>query len=501
MSGFYGNSSEEQRAEREKRVLASLICPDTATTAAQTAKECGLETSHFSNLEWRDNFDVFRQQGADVFGGNLRQEPAGNLAIRNPDELEAAMRCIIGDASGLPQPKRLADFPKPTPDKENPSALLCDRFLRKGGGLVIVAPSGVGKSTFATGATSYWAAGREFCGIRPARPLKIGVFQTEDDDEEMGEFRDNLHRGMADANFTREEIKLALSVNYEPVPPTSGDKFCEHLQKVQNERHYDMIVLNPLWAFVGGDMTKNADLGAFLRHGIDPLLKHAELGCGMVIIHHTNKLKTDNRGRIDLGATDAYAGAGGAELTNWARAVMVLQEINQATPREFFLVAAKRGTRLNWTDGDGKPTTRRKLSHSTSGIFWIDCGGIAAPKDKKTEEEKKAEQSMANTKEREAFFTAALDVATKAGDNLLDADTFKRRLIETPGGAIAKSTRSEKFVQRWNEAKAPGGILRAQHKLERKPDGTVGNTKVRTILVSTPDRIAKYCDKFNSLGL
>ena len=56
--------------------------------------------------------------------------------------------------SGLPPATRLADFPKPTPDEQNPAALLRDRFLRKGGGLVIVAPSGVGKSTFATGATS-----------------------------------------------------------------------------------------------------------------------------------------------------------------------------------------------------------------------------------------------------------------------------------------------------------------------------------------------------------
>ena len=405
--------------------------------------------------------------------------------------------------SGLPPATRLADFPKPTPDEQNPAALLRDRFLRKGGGLVIVAPSGVGKSTFATGATSYWAAGRDFCGIRPARPLKIGVFQTEDDAEEMGEFRDDLLRQLAEDDFTPEETAQAMSVCYEPVPPKSGPDFCAHLKAVQAARHYDMIVLNPLWAFIGGDMTKNADLGAFLRHGIDPLLKHADLGCGMVIIHHTNKLKTDNRGRIDLGTTDAYAGAGGAELTNWARAVLVLQEIGQATPREFFLVAAKRGTRLTWTDAEGKPTTRRKISHSASGIFWIDGGGIAATNgtNKPDAEQKKAEQSMANTKEREAFFAAALAVAAEAGDNLLDADTFKRRLIEKPGGAIAKSTRSANFVQGWNEAKADGGILRTQYKLERKPNGAVGNTKARTMLVSTPDRIAKYLDQFNSLGL
>lgn len=406
--------------------------------------------------------------------------------------------------SGLPPATRLADFPKPTPDEQNPAALLRDRFLRKGGGLVIVAPSGVGKSTFATGATSYWAAGRDFCGIRPARPLKIGVFQTEDDAEEMGEFRDDLLRQLAEDDFTPEETAQAMSVCYEPVPVPlkTGTAFCEHLIAVQTARHYDMIVLNPLWAFIGGDMTKNTDLGAFLRHGIDPLLKHADLGCGMVIIHHTNKLKTDNRGRIDLGTTDAYAGAGGAELTNWARAVLVLQEIGQATPREFFLVAAKRGTRLNWTDAEGKPTTRRKISHSASGIFWIDGGGIAATNgtNKPDAEQKKAERAKENDKEWEYFRAAALAVANEAGDVLLTAAEFQGRLIAKPGGAVATNTTSRNFAEKWKRLK-DSGILKTQYKMERKPNGTVGNTKTRTMLVSTPDRIAKYLDQFNSLGL
>ena len=194
-----------------------------------------------------------------------------------------------------------------------------------------------------------------------------------------------------------------------------------------------------------------------------------------------------------------------AEVKRYFNSGVMLLNLKKMRAEDYAarLVAAKRGTRLNWTDAEGKPTTRRKISHSASGIFWIDGGGIAATNgtNKPDAEQKKAEQSMANTKEREAFFAAALAVAAEAGDNLLDADTFKRRLIEKPGGAIAKSTRSANFVQRWNEAKADGGILRTQYKLERKPNGAVGNTKARTMLVSTPDRIAKYLDQFNSLGL
>ena len=491
---------------REEIVVESLIDPKTRETAATACNKHGLKVEMFANPEMADSFaSCISGHFADFNGaGYFRQHVAKG---KTADEIDKAAAEIVADwkkreaakPNGLPPATRLADFPKPTPDERNPAALLRDRYLRKGGGLVIVAPSGVGKSTFTTGATSYWAAGRDFCGIRPAHPLKIGVFQTEDDADEMGEFRDDLLRQLADDNFTPDETELAMSVSYEPVPPKSGQDFCEHLKAVQAERHYDMIVLNPLWAFIGGDMTKNADLGAFLRHGIDPILKDANLCCGMVIIHHTNKLKVDNRGKIDLGTTEAYAGAGGAELTNWARAVLVLQEIRQATPREFYLVAAKRGTRLGWTDAEGKPTTRRKISHSSSGIFWIDGGGIFATNGTKDQDGEKIEK---NKREVEDFRKAAIELAEQHGSrDPIATEVFKVALKKLPGGgAIGDKKRDEYF----NALIAEGVIVR-QPELRRDPKtGAIGPKARKSggrVFVMTPEAAKEYRETFEGLAI
>ena len=135
--------------------------------------------------------------------------------------------------------------------------------------------------------------------------------------------------------------------------------------------------------------------------------------------------------------------------------------------------------------------------------------GTRATKQPKTEAEKKAEEAArqkereeGNRTRREAFFAAAVEVADEAGDDLLDCDTFKRKLIEKPGGAVSKNPRSADFAALWNAAIAErGGVLRVQHKQERKANGSVGNTKTPTKFVSTPERIAAYLDQFNRLDI
>ena len=104
----------------------------------------------------------------------------------------------------------------------------------------------------------------------------------------------------------------------------------------------------------------------FLRNGLNPIL--AEFHCAAIICHHTPK--TTYRDTREWNATDwMYAGAGNADITNWARAILVID----ATPVHgaFIFRAAKRGSRIKWADDDGHPVYDRLFCHRTSGgIFW-----------------------------------------------------------------------------------------------------------------------------------
>jgi RecA-family ATPase len=53
----------------------------------------------------------------------------------------------------------------------DPNELLKYRYLCRGGGLLLVGPTGIGKSSLSMQLMLSWALGREVFGIYPSRPL------------------------------------------------------------------------------------------------------------------------------------------------------------------------------------------------------------------------------------------------------------------------------------------------------------------------------------------
>ncbi len=78
----------------------------------------------------------------------------------------------------------------------DPYELLRNRFLCRGGGLLLVGPTGIGKSSLAMQAMILWAIGRPMFGIEPAKPLKSLLIQAENDDGDLAEMRDGVIAGL-----------------------------------------------------------------------------------------------------------------------------------------------------------------------------------------------------------------------------------------------------------------------------------------------------------------
>lgn len=264
----------------------------------------------------------------------------------------------------------LCDFHDPLPEDENPDALFRNGWLRRGGGCVIIAPSGVGKSVISTQICDHFALGRSVFGIEPVRPLKIAVYQAEDDATEVADFRNNIRSGLLPAGWTREDIAQAeKNIVYHEVTGLTGENFLRFVQYAQLLDRADLIIINPFQSFAGCDISNNAELSNFLRVLLNPILMNPAAPCGCFIIHHTKKppQARDRKSWLDTSSA-AYAGAGGAELTNWARAVIAIR------PHEavgyYDLVAAKRGKRLNWRDAEGNPIMERPIAHSEGVMYW-----------------------------------------------------------------------------------------------------------------------------------
>lgn len=268
--------------------------------------------------------------------------------------------------------KKVGDFPDPKPDEENENAIFKTRYLRKGGLMLLVSTLGVGKSTFVSQGSECWARGLDFFGFTPARPLSIGVFETEDDDDEVADFRNNFRKGFADAGWTELEISISESGDnaptYYPVGEVTADSFLDYLEYCQAKAHHDLIIINPAYDFIDGDISKQADVSPWKARLFALMEKHH---FATLLVHHTNKVPTNVKEREswNTGTAAAYAGSGSMVLPSAARSVVFVRPVEKHQG-VFEMIASKRGKRLGWKDGDGNPSLIKYIAHSDGYIFW-----------------------------------------------------------------------------------------------------------------------------------
>ena len=250
--------------------------------------------------------------------------------------------------------------------------LLGDRYLCRGGGMFVVAPSGIGKSVFSIQCAINWAIGRRAFGIKPAKALRILIIQAEDDEGDVIEMSNIALK----LNLKAEETALfEQSVWIEHVNDLTGQGLANALDGFLEQWPADLVIINPYTSYLGADAKDDGHANMFLRNWINPVLtKHR---CGAIFIHHTPKTQFQNTD--DFKPSDwMYRGAGAASLTNWSRAYLVIDPTTISGCFKF--IAAKRGKRIGWNGA-----FKLHFSHSKN-----DCELLWYPS---SEEEIKASES------------------------------------------------------------------------------------------------------------
>lgn len=266
-----------------------------------------------------------------------------------------------------------------TPDAND--TLLGNRFLCREGSMLFVGPSGIGKSSAATQQDLCWSVGKPAFGITPARPLKILQIQAENDGGDLHEMVAGVWTAMGFG--PAEEALCTANLHVVSEKTRTGSAFLSEVVRPLLQTHRpDIIRIDPLLAYLGDDPTDAKALAAFCRSGLNPLLE--EFQCAVILNHHTPK--TTNRDTTKWRPSDwMYSGAGGADLSNWARAILVIEPTD--TPAAFRFIGAKRTKRLGWRDEFGSLEFQRIFCHSEGSIAWreateSECEGIRAKKDK-----------------------------------------------------------------------------------------------------------------------
>ncbi|MFA5285151.1 MAG: DnaB-like helicase N-terminal domain-containing protein [Smithellaceae bacterium] len=262
--------------------------------------------------------------------------------------------------------------------------LLGNRFLCREGGMLFVGPSGVGKSSASVQQDILWALGQPAFDIQPARPLRVATIQAENDNGDLTEMARGIMGGLDLTAEQREIVKQ--NTFYVAEKAKTAKEFTNFVEAVLRVTKPDMLRLDPLQSYIGGDTSDPEVVSNFVHVGLNPLLQKYQCAC--IVNHHTPK--TNTRDTSKWKSSDwQYAGAGSAVLTNWARAIIIVDPCKD-NQRLFRFVAAKRGWRVDWRDENDMPTIFKHFKHAQENgtIFWQPAtdeeveASIKAPKTK-----------------------------------------------------------------------------------------------------------------------
>lgn len=333
--------------------------------------------------------------------------------------------------------------------QNDPNSILGDRWLCTGSACMFVGQSGIGKSSLALQLALTWALNEPAFGIKPARPLRSLFIQAENDNGDLAEMAQGYVRAvsaMSGADITQDgEIMARMSaVSFIRDTVHTGEDFVNRLRKLIAKFKPDLVWIDPLLSYIGDDISDQKVTSTFLRNQLGALLM--ETGVIAFLMHHTPKPSTDKKAKSGWSDNDfSYSGQGSSELTNWPRAICVLEELRGQNA--FALRLSKRGKRAGAVDIEGNPTRKIWLKQAEGReIFWFHIAEPADSDDKKSGAGRPAKGSTADVLK---------ELSTIDG---IKVSALRKRLSEQSG--IGKT----RFFELW-------ATLKFDRKIEEKEGG------------------------------
>lgn len=251
---------------------------------------------------------------------------------------------------------------------EEDDSLVGDRFLCRSGSWLISAQSGIGKSVLAIQGAVSFSIGRDLFGLKVKGPKRNLMIQAENNKGDMRETMTGVTSGM----MLGEGEILALKQNMRTVHCSrySGERFVRFLAHLCRAWRPDIVWIDPLLAYMGGEITKSSDCAKFFRNTLNPVVEDFDIG--VVIIHHMPKPPKRTDDAKYKGYDLSYAGIGASDITNWARATSTVTRMDGCDNR-FCFEHSKRGERAGCRQ-------RVELMHGAgSDICWYAAPGVVRP--------------------------------------------------------------------------------------------------------------------------
>ena len=225
-----------------------------------------------------------------------------------------------------------------------PDDIVAPRILTPGSMLLFAGAPKVGKSDFLLSMFIHFAAGEPFLDMQPSKPLRIFYLQMEIQGYYVAERVANLSvsydiKQRAGENlFVTPRLRMLLNQD--------GLNACiRHIRERFGKRLPDIICIDPLRnVFDGGDHGGENDNNAmlfFLQERVEKLRDEVNPEAGIIIVHHTKKMK---KSQFEEDPFQALSGA--TALRGYYDTGMILFRPDEISPERLLITELRNGPEI-----------------------------------------------------------------------------------------------------------------------------------------------------------
>lgn len=238
--------------------------------------------------------------------------------------------------------------------------LLGYRFLCTECPWLIIAASGVGKSVLAMQMAILFATGRDLWKLKPHKARKVVLIQAENNFLDLVEPAQSITRILGLSETEKADLRKNFRVISDDTH--SGEGFVRLLSSICDRYKPEIVIVDPLMAYIGGEISKQEVCTKFFRNGINPVIHRHNIG--LIVLHHTGKPGSKDLKNFEQNTDLEYLGIGSSDITNWARAVSIIMP-SQHDKNIYEFKHVKRGKRTG-----SEPVIYLKQGRSHKDIFW-----------------------------------------------------------------------------------------------------------------------------------
>lgn len=137
-------------------------------------------------------------------------------------------------------------------------------------------------------------SGRDLWKLKPHKARKVVLIQAENNFLDLVEPAQSITRILGLSETEKADLRKNFRVISDDTH--SGEGFVRLLSSICDRYKPEIVIVDPLMAYIGGEISKQEVCTKFFRNGINPVIHRHNIG--LILLHHTGKPRSKDLKKI-----------------------------------------------------------------------------------------------------------------------------------------------------------------------------------------------------------